>query len=250
MTKRRTGELCKCGNPAMPDRVRSHNYCRVCFAREARRREKMRLWRKEHHTPCAKCGESRLLYLEFAHLAGPQKQNEVTRVRTVSQAAAELPLVRSLCVLCHRRETLESRPVSARRRRLQAVSHRVLLDTYGGRCQCGWAQCDVRVTNASDDAQMQLMEWDHQPSNSDSKVDRLSELVRRKPHLVAHELTKCVPLYRPHHLAVTRYRRDHDPTYTVKPNTLAPDAIARMLEERVTDHTRRMEDISPMGTPF
>jgi hypothetical protein len=232
MAKRRMDNQCKCGKPSMPNRVSSHNYCQVCFKREERRRERMRQWRRANHTPCVNCGERHLICLEFAHFPHleAEKANNISSMRSVAHMERERPKVRSLCVLCHRKETLATRARSATTPLTvaQRMGRELLFKKYDGRCQCGWSGCQVRVTPTSSEAELQLMEWDHQPVCG----PKLKDPSRCTVAEVAAEFSKCLPLYRPHHLAITRYRHEVDGGFSVNGSFL-PASIVWQLNEEV-----------------
>jgi hypothetical protein len=173
--------------------------------------------------------------LQHAHRDRASKRREVWQSRSVVAVKEEIQQTRSLCFLCHARETKsEERGIGEQlypaRERRRAVVMTHLLDKYDGRCQFG--DCTFQISLASDAAMRRCLHWDHQPSdderNSERKVERIAELVRvGSDEALIAELQKCRPVCDAHHRLVTRFRlRPTFATYRVERGAPVPVAMA------------------------
>lgn len=209
--------------------------CRRCRSYQAHsnRRALMAARRAaiELHTPCVQCGEARLCALDHAHHSRALKHVRISRCRRPSAVLAEHDVVRSLCVGCHARETFAEAPRGSMRRaqrhgvvRREALVARHLQERYAGRCQ--FFGCAFAVAAHDPPAHRRVLEWDHQ--GAAPKAMSISDLVWRGPDdALQAELRLCVPLCRPHHRVVTRYRRAVDAAHTVdRARPLPPEWMA------------------------
>lgn len=174
-------------------------------------RARVRALARSLHTACVECGEQRLCALDHAHIAGAAKRTNVTKCRGVAAVRSERAQCRTLCVVCHSRETFQQQfvganPRSRRRsvRERRALAHDVLFNTYAGRCQ--FAGCAFTVTRADPAWRMAVMEWDHADGGA-TKTNDVTTLVRRgSAQALAAELRVCLPLCKAHHRVTTRAR--------------------------------------------
>ena len=201
--------------------------CRLRDMRHPHNRSLVQL-RASMHTPCARCGDRRLLHGEFAHVQRADKRVSVADTRTAAAARAELKRCRTLCHECHAKETASEAPRQRPWKASELTARSFVLDElatkFGGRCQfttvanngAAVQPCAFGVHANTPAWRARLLEWDHQPGCG-PKQAHVSELVRNGALAALRvELAKCVPLCRAHHRLVTLYRRRVDVHYNAR----------------------------------